>query len=266
MKKLLFNGSGEFRHLWKFIFSLIFIFASIVILDNLVRYAKISHEMFNSFSMGLLLGCLFCLKVVYKADFRKLGMMLNKKNIILLFAGILVPFFVNIQMFVIDRFIFHHSFSLFLPEFSPVFIFSFISFVIAAAAEETFFRAFLIGYFRDKFNLIFVFLFSATLFSMLHAVASPSFDQNYFIAFLLSGIFYGLLYLLTNSFYFVLSAHAFHNTFQLYPVNNANTKVYILNQVLSISYILLLGYYYRNFSAGHIKHQEEAALQTENMN
>lgn len=246
MINILYNNSREVRQLWKFVFSLFIIFLFIVIMENLVRQAKVNHQLLNSFPLGLLLGSLFCLKVVYKANFKRLGMMLNRRNFILLLAGIPVPFFIAFQLYIIDRYIFNHSFSLFLPDFSLVLLFSFLSFLIAAAAEELFFRVYLIGYFREKFSLIYVFVFSALSFSLLHALANPSYNQNYFIALLLSGIMYGLLYLLSNSFYLVLSIHAFHNTFQLYPVNGINTNIYLLNQILIISYILIFGYYYRN--------------------
>lgn len=244
MNKIAFNKSGEVRHLWKFLFTLIIILGFSLVLEKIFRQVPINNKVAQPVFCGIIVGTLISLKFVYKVSFNKLGVSLNSRNLTFVSAGTVIPFLLQLQFFLIDRYIFRHSFSFLFPELSLALLYSLVSYVIVAAAEELYFRVYMIGYFKDKFNVIYFFLFSAVTFSLLHALGLSSYNYLSFLAFLLAGIFYGLLYLLSNSFYLVLSAHAIHNTFLLYPVNDSNTKVYLINQIISITYILVLSYFY----------------------
>lgn len=244
MKNIVFNKSGEVRHLWKFIFTLIIILGFSIALEKIFRLVQINNKVVHPLFCGIIAGSFISLRFIYKASFSKLGVSLSKRNVTFLCAGILIPLFVQFQFFIIDRYIFGHKFSFLFPELSLTLLYTLFSYIIVAAAEELYFRVYMIGYFKDKFNVIYFFLFSAVTFSLLHALGLPSYNYLSFMVFLLAGIFYGLLYLLSNSFYLVLSAHAIHNTFLLYPVNDSNTKVYLINQIISITFILILSYFY----------------------
>ncbi len=214
MKNFFYSHAGFFREVWKFLLTIALILAFIILISLPGSFLKTPYRFYHPLHTGIFFGTLASLIFVFKANLSKLGVSFKKIDLFFIIAGIFTTFLFYPTYYILDWLLFNNDtlpfkkISLSIESFTMV-----IFYISVGAGEELFFRVYLIGHMKGKVNVIIMLLISSIIFALAHRLGMPDYSIPHFIFFTLTGLYFGLLYIISKSFYLVFIAHWLFNPF-----------------------------------------------------